>query len=113
MTGTKTGRQIAVIPAALVGVADQHGERGAGGDAVHEAGEDFDRVALLPHGADFGLPRAAAVEVALNQSAVQLDSCRNSVDDGAQPEAVRLAESGDAKNAAKGATAHPEFLSLR
>ena len=44
MTGPEGFGDVAVILAALVLVADQQGDRGAGGLALEHAGKDFHRI---------------------------------------------------------------------
>src|SRR5690606_41419962 len=48
MAGAELRGDLRVVPAALVGVADQQRDRCAGGDAIEHAVEDFDLVRLWP-----------------------------------------------------------------
>src|SRR5690606_186152 len=56
-------RDVRVVPAARVGVADQQRDRGAGGDALVHAAEDLDLVGLAPRRGVPGPARGAAPQV--------------------------------------------------
>ena len=54
---------VAVIAAALIGVAKEDADRGAVGLALEDAGPDFRQVLFLPLRDDLRLPRPAAAQV--------------------------------------------------
>ncbi|EWS63767.1 hypothetical protein Y695_02996 [Hydrogenophaga sp. T4] len=66
MTGAEGLQDVAVVLAALVGVADQQGDRRAGGLALVHATEDFHRVGLVALGDEFRRAGAAAVQIGLD-----------------------------------------------
>ncbi len=97
---------VAVVLAALVGVADQQADGRAGGLALEHAGQDLDKVfflALRDVARSAGL---AAVEIGLDVLGRQRHARRAAVDDGTDGRAVRLAEGGDGKQQAQGIARH-------
>jgi len=63
VTGTILVFDIAVIAAALIGVAKENADRRAVGLAVEDAGPDFRLVLLLALSNDLRLPRTAPPQV--------------------------------------------------
>ncbi len=111
MTGAEAACNVAVVLAALIGVADQQGNWRAGGTAFVDAGEDLDRIGLvalshMPTGA-----RAATVQFRLNVSFRQQQARRAAIDHTADRGAVAFAEVGDSKERAEGAAGHRKKLS--
>src|SRR5439155_18136144 len=104
--GAKGLADVAVVLAALVGIADQQADRRAGGAAFVDAGEDLRRIGLvaLRH-----VPRGAgttAVEFGLDVGLGQRHPGREAVDDPADRRPVALVEVGDAKEVTEGAAGH-------
>ena len=66
VAGAEGVEQVAVVPAALVGVADQQADRRAGGLALVDAGQDLHRVGLVALRHVAAGAGAAAVEVGLD-----------------------------------------------
>ncbi len=95
MAGPKALGDVAVVLAALVGVADQQGNRRAGGLALVDAGKNFDRIGLaplrdVPTGAG-----AATVEVGLDIGLGKRHAGRAAVDHAANGRAVGFTKIGD------------------
>jgi hypothetical protein len=111
MAGTEGLQDVAVVLAALVGVADQQGNRCAGGLALVHAGEDLDRVGLVALRDELAGAGAAAVQIALDVGLAQGHAGRAAVDHAADGRAVGLTEVGDCEKGAKGVAAHGEGLS--
>src|SRR5262249_8761022 len=80
-----------------VGVADDEAERGAGGEAIEEAGEDLDGVGFLALRDEGGLAGAAAVELHLDGVQIETEAGRTAGDHAAHGRAVRFAEGGHAE----------------
>ena len=96
---------VPVVLAALVGVADQQRDRGAGGDAFVDAGQDLDRVRLvaLRHVARGAGPAPVELDCWMSASH-RAQAGRAAVDHAADRRAVRFAEIGHAKEFAEGAS---------
>ena len=83
MAGTILVLDVAVILAALVGVAKQNADRGAVGLALEDAGPDFGHVFFLALRDDLRLPRPAAAQVGQQIVHAQRQAGRAAVDDDA------------------------------
>ena len=68
MAGAELPRNFAVILGSLVLVADQHGDRRAGGHALEHAGQDFHFVIFAALCDEAALARLAAVEIGLDDA---------------------------------------------
>src|SRR3990167_8401728 len=106
MTRAEGLQDVAVVLAALVGVADQQGDRRAGGLALVHATEDFHRVGLVALGHELAGAGAAAVQIGLDVGLGQGHAGRATVDHAANGRAVGFTEVGDAKQGAEGVAAH-------
>jgi len=67
MARAELPRDFAVILGPLVLVADQHGNRRAGGHALEHTGQDFHAVRLAALGHKAVLPRLATVQIGLDK----------------------------------------------
>jgi len=85
----------AVVLAALVGVADQERDGGAGGLAFVHAREDFHRIGLVALGHVAAGAGAAAVQVGLDVRFGERHARRAAVDHAANGRAVGFTEIGD------------------
>ena len=88
MTGTKQIFNRAVVLRTLVGIFNQQADRGAGGDALENAGQNFHLIRLA---ALRGIARGAgtaAVEIVLDIRFGQRNARRHAVNDAAQRETV-------------------------
>ena len=97
---------IAVVFAALVGIADQQRNRRAGGDAFEHAREDLDLVFFLTLRDVARRARLAAVEFELDIGFDQRHARRAAVDHAADRGAVRLAEGRDGEKRTKRIAGH-------
>ena len=97
MAGPESVGDGAVILAALVLIADQQGNRRAGGPAFEDAGENLHliRLAALRHMP--GGARLATIQFGLDVGGAQVQSRWTSIDHAADCRAVRFAEGGDSK----------------
>ena len=95
MAGAKALRNGAVILAALVGIADQQGDGGAGGFTLVHATQDFDRVGLVALGDVAAGAGAAAVQVGLDIGLAQSHAGGAAVDHAANGRAVGFTKVGD------------------
>ncbi|AEM42160.1 hypothetical protein KVU_2321 [Ketogulonicigenium vulgare WSH-001] len=113
VTGTKALGDIAIIFRALVGVADQQLDRGAGGLALEHAGQDLDRIGLLPLGGVAVLAGFALVQPMLQQRLVDRNAGRAAVHDSAQRRPVAFTPGGKAEQVTKCIQAHAYFPPLQ
>ena len=92
---TRTGKQVAVVAGARVGVFNHRAERRAGQGLAQHAGEHARRIAFLAGRGGFIFSRSAARD--LQEYFVHADglACRQSVDHNADTAAVTLAEHGN------------------
>ena len=97
---------VPVVPAALVLVADEHGDRGPGGPALEHAREDLRLVGLVPGRDDPGLARPPAGQVGRQVLDAQRQPRGAAVDDHHVARAVGLAGGGDAEERAVGGSSH-------
>ena len=111
VAGAEGLRDLAVVLAALVGVADQQADRRAGGLALVHAREDLDLVLFLALRDVAAGAGAAPIEVGLDVGFRQLHAGRAAVDHAADRRPVRLAEVGDREERAEGVAAHGAGLS--
>jgi hypothetical protein len=101
MPGAEGVQQVAVVLAALVGVADQQADRGAGGPAFVDAGQDLHAVGLGALRDMAVLARAAAVQLGLDVGFGQFHPGWAAIDHTTDGRAVTLAEVGHAKEFAE------------
>ena len=109
MAGAELPRDIAVIFAALVGVANQQRNRGAGGFPLEHARQNFHFVRLAPLGNMAAGAGFAAVQIGLNIGSRQRQSGRAAVNNAAQPLAVAFAECGYGEYLSDGVACHNVF----
>ena len=95
MAGAKALGDVAVVLAALVGVADQQGNRRAGGLALVHAREDLDRVGLVALRDVAAGARAAPVQVSLDIGLGEGHAGRAAVNHAANGRAVGFTKVGD------------------
>ncbi|MNT13313.1 hypothetical protein D3C72_1482790 [compost metagenome] len=95
MAGAKALGDVAVILAALVGVADQQGDGRARGLALIHAGEDFHRIGLVALRDVAAGARAAPVQVGLDVGLGQRHAGRTTVNHAANGRAVGFTKIGD------------------
>ncbi len=106
MAGTERRGDVGVVLGFLVGVLDQKADGRARGPALEHAGEDFHHVVLATLRAELRGAGLAPVEVGLQVGLGQLESGWHAVDNGAEREAMRFAEGGDAEKFAYGVAGH-------
>ena len=111
VTGAKALRDVAVVLAALVLVADQQADRRAGGVALVDAGQDLHLVGLLPLGDELAAAGAAPVQLGLDVGLRQRQAGRAAVDHAADGRAMGFTEIRDGKQSAEGVAAHGAPLS--
>ncbi|ABA48712.1 hypothetical protein BURPS1710b_1866 [Burkholderia pseudomallei 1710b] len=97
---------VAVVLAALVGVADQERDRRAGRHALEHAGQDLDLVGLLTLRDVARRAGLAAVELELDVGFRERHARRAAVDHAADRGAVRFAEGRDSEKRAEGVAGH-------
>jgi hypothetical protein len=107
VAGAEDVLDLAVVLAALVGVADEERDRRAGGDLPslgvgEDAGQDLDGVGLAALGGEARLARLAAVELDLDLLGRQRNARRAAVHDAADGRPVALAPGGHAEQVAEG-----------
>ncbi len=112
MAGTESIKDIAVILAALVLVADQQRDRRAGGFAFEHAGQDFDRIRFLALGHMARGAWLAAIELWLDVGFGQFHARRAAVNHATDGRAMGFAEGGNGKQRAEGIAGHNEALLL-
>jgi hypothetical protein len=98
MAGAKEVFDIVVIGAFLIGIVDDHGDRGSGADPFEEAAEYFYLVLLFAPGGVDVLARFTAVEFTLDKGFIDWQARRDAVDDTADGFAVGLTERTDAES---------------
>ncbi len=113
MPGPEGLGDIAVVLAALIGVADQQGNRRAGGAVLVHTGQDLDLVGLLALRHVARGARLAAVEFELDVSHVQRHAGGAAVDHAADGGTMGLAEGGDGKEGTQGITGHDSICSAK
>ncbi|ABU76158.1 hypothetical protein ESA_00888 [Cronobacter sakazakii ATCC BAA-894] len=96
----------AVILGALIGIFNQQADAGAGGHALKHAGENFHLIRLAALRGVTGSAWAAAVEIVLQVGFAQRNARRHAVNDAAERQTMRLAESGYAKELSKSVACH-------
>ncbi len=106
MAGAEGVQDVAVVLAALVGVADEQGDGRAGGLALEHAGEDFHLIGFLPLRHMATGAGAAAVEIGLDVGLAQRHARRTAVDHATDGRAMGFAEGGDCKQQAEGVAGH-------
>jgi hypothetical protein len=99
-------RDLGVVLAPLIGVADLHRDRRAQREAIEDSRQDLDAVGLLALGDDVALAGAAPVELALDLGGIDGDARRTAVDGDAHGRAVRLTEGGHTKRGAEAVARH-------
>ena len=82
------------------------GDLRAGFGMRHHAGQDFDRIGLLPLGRETRLAGAAAVEVVLDVLDCERQQRRAAVDHAADRDPVTFAEGRDPEHVAEGVEGH-------
>ncbi len=106
MAGTKARRDLRVVLAARIGVADEERDRRAGGEPLVDAGEDLDHVVFAPLRHMARGAGLAAVEIGLDVAFGERHSRRATVDDAADRGTMRLAEVGDGEERAERVAGH-------
>ena len=117
VAGSERVRDIRVVPAPLVLVADQERDRRPGRAPLEHAGQDLDRVRLASLRDVARRARTATVEVALDVVLAEREAGRTAVDDAADRGSVRFAERRDAEQlayriAGHGKVGNDEFARL-
>ena len=97
MTGTEGLGDVAIVLAALVLVADQEGDGGAGGFAFEYAGEDFYRIRLAALGDMARSARLAPVQIELDVLGGNFQSRRAAIHHATKGRAMGFTEGSDAK----------------
>jgi hypothetical protein len=113
MAGAELVGDVAVILRALVGVADLQRDGRAGGDALEDAGEDFDLIRLAPLGDVARGAGAALVEPGLDRLRRERHARRAAIDHRAEGRAVALAPGRDAEDMAETVMRHGRAPSRR
>ena len=106
MAGTEGLQDVAVVLAALVGVADQQRNRGARGLALVDTAQDLDGIRLVALGHMARGARTATVQIGLEVRFRQGHARRAAIDDAADRRAVRFAEIRDREQKTEGAACH-------
>jgi hypothetical protein len=106
--GPKGARDLAVVLAALIKIADQKRDRRAGRPAFEDAGKNLDLIGFAPlcdmaRGA--GLP---AIQLELDVRGREFEPWRTAIDDAADGRPMRFAERSDGKQRAEGVAGHQE-----
>src|SRR6185437_2657509 len=112
VAGTILVLDVAVIVAALVGIAEQDRDGSAVRHALENAGPDFRRVLFLTLGDEFRLPRPAAAQVGQQILHAQRQPRRATVDDDSIAGAMTDAARRDAKQVSKSIACHAFILSF-
>lgn len=110
VAGAELAGDCTVVFAALVGVADEEGDGGAGGCAFKHAGEDFHLVGFAALGNVAAGAGFAAVEVGLDVGFAEGEAGRAAVDDAADARAVAFAEGGNGEELSEGVACHVLLL---
>ena len=100
----------AVVLGARVLVLDEQADGRAGGQPLEDAGQDPHPVGFAPLGGVPALPRAAAVELALEVGLAQCQPRRDPVDHAADRRPVAFAEGRDPEQRAEGVAGHAVAL---
>ena len=90
--GTKDPFDVLVIPAFLIAVVDHHRDGGSGAFPFESPRKDLHPIGLFAGGGERTLPRAASVELALDEGFVDRQTRRQAVEDAADGPAVGFAE---------------------
>ena len=106
MTWPKGLQDIAIVLTALVGVLDEEGNRGTGGQALVHAREDLHRIGFVALGHEGAGARTTPVEVGLDVGFGQRQPRRAAVNHAADGRAMGLTKVGDRKKISKGIAAH-------
>ena len=106
MAGAEGLRDLTVVLAALVGVADQQADRCSGRVALVHARQDLDLVGFLALGDVAAGAGTAPVQVDLDVRLGQRQAGRAAVDHAADRRSMRFAEVGDGEQGAEGVSAH-------
>ncbi len=108
MAGAELVLDLRIILRALIGILDQQRNRRSrrhlftGVIVHHHAGQDLDRVGLLPLRGEARLSRTAAIEIALDFVNPERNPRRAAVDHAADRRPMALAEGRDAEKLAEG-----------
>ena len=107
----ETRGDLRIILRALIHIVDQQADRGARGalDAIglgEHAREDADLIRLLPLRGELRLPRAAAIEIALDLLRRQRDQWRAAIHHAANGRPVAFAEGGETEEVPEGIVRH-------
>ena len=100
--------QVVVIFRPRVGVPHHEADRCAGGEALVDAGEDLDLVALLPLRGDPALARPSPIEFDLDELGFDRDRGRAAVDHAPDGGPVRFAVGGEFEEGSEFAAGHGE-----
>ncbi len=111
VAGAKALRDVAVVLAALILVADQQADRRAGGLALVHAREDLDPIRLIALGDELAGAGPPPIQVGLDVGLRQRHAGRTAVDDAADRRAMGFTKVRDGKQRAEGIAAHGERLS--
>lgn len=95
MTRPEGLEKLGVVFASLVRVGDQQGNRGAGGDALIDAREDLNLIALLALRDEATGSRTASIQVGLDIFLAQGQSRGTAINDTTNGFAVGLTKIGD------------------
>ena len=103
MARAKRLQDVAVVLAALVGVANQQANRRAGGDALVHARQNLNRIGLVALGDVAAGARAAAVQVGLNVGLAKRHAGWAPVNHAANGGSVGFTKVGDGEEGSEGA----------
>src|SRR5262249_27355792 len=95
VTGTIFVFNVAIISAALIGIAEENPKGRAGGNALEDAGPDLRGVFFLALRDDFRLPRPPAAQIREQILDRQGQARRTAIDDGEVAGSVANAGGGD------------------
>src|SRR5437899_7150179 len=99
---------ISIVLAALVFIADQQRDWGAGGLALVHAGQNLNRIGFLALRDVARRARLASIQLRLNVGFGQVETRRAAIDNTADRRAMRFAESSDSKQGTEGIAGHGE-----
>jgi purine-binding chemotaxis protein CheW len=106
MAGAEGLQQVAVVLAALIGIADEQGDGCAGGAAFEHPREDLDLVSLLALGHVAAGAGAAAVQLGLDVGLAEHHAGWAAVDDTTNGGTMAFAEVGDREEQTDGRAGH-------
>ncbi len=110
MARTELLGDVAVILAALIGIADQQADRRAGGTAFVHAGQDLDLIGLAARRGVPALAAGTALQIVGELFRRNLQAGRAAVDDAADRRPVRFAKGGDSEQLAERIGTHARRL---